>query len=708
MKTAFGIRLVMSLLIGALLAGVWLYFFFDAEPRKLEPIFSLLVWQGTARILVALAAAFLITIGFQIGVAFIESKNPALLRKIALFRRSFDRAVKRKEIPQIVLVAGWFLLIALACVTLLPMAIGLLILIFQPAGAAWVILARTEWLDAVSRPEWQERPREFGLLLEIAGRIFSGESTTGVFWIFGKGLIIPVLLFLAPYVWIEQMEKLSEHPLFRRLFVHGRGGSARWAGLRGFDSRRAAGSDNLFMGRTTYWDAGFDHGKEIGLGDDAHMLTIGCTGSGKSVTVIWPNLARYEGGIVILDPKGEHAKMTYWRRTSENLAAGKCQHTTEHFTGTDAPRSFKLDPFNQEPSIPPSHYNPLSEIDIDDDRVLEKLAAISDGCVLPEGEKNQHWAEGSRTILEGVMAHVLSREPEENRNLPYVHDLLLGFDRTTGAASTDQLAALLAAMQENPVAGGICQKATSYIAHDTRGTMMTTVLRSIKWMGDPSMRKHLAQPSDFKFADVPKFGTAAGNTVYVVAPIGPLMKEQVRWLRVLTNLSITIIRLCRKPTQRTLFILDEFPQLQGKLTAVEEGIVTLRSAHVRLWPFIQQIGQLKKDYGANWNTFISSSNIQAFGVTDPETAAWLSEGMLGDTLHFRREGRRLINEGPRPLLTAREIMTELGKNEPRAIVIPNDGGFPMRLERMAYKPMVIEGKRFKGLMLDGCFEEPAE
>jgi type IV secretion system protein VirD4 len=407
----------------------------------------------------------------------------------------------------------------------------------------------------------------------------------------------------------------------------------------------------------------------------------------------------------LVDPKGEHAKMTYWRRTSSGVAVGQCLFTSVHFFGNERPRAYKLDPFKQEPSIPSSHYNPLSEVDLDDLRVLERLAAISDGCVLPEGEKNQHFVEGSRTILEGVIAHVLSREPAENRHLPYVHDLLLGFDRENGVADLTRFEALLMAMRENPVAGGICLKAANYIAHDTRGNMMTTVLRSIKWMGDPAMREHLSAPSDFKFADVPEYGHSAGNTVYIVAPIGELMKEQVRWLRVLTNLSITIIRLCPKPARRTLFILDEFPQLRGKLSAVEEGIVTLRSAHIRLWPFIQQIGQLKKDYPANWNMFISSSNVLTFGVTDPETAQWVSDDMLGATLHVRKEGKRKFNEGPRPLLSAREVMTELGKNEPLAIVFPNDGGFPMRVERMAYKPLIIEGKQFLGLLLDGCFEE---
>lgn len=684
MRTVYAVRLFIALLIGCLLASVWIFFFFGGaeNPAKVPPGFSVLAWEGVARLLLAAGFTFTIWLGlFLIGLrADSASKRGGL---IAVFLKGINGSGN----------IGWpakFGLTVLLVLVLASVTPTILAPLLEPVLATFWVLWTAEFEYMVDGNVW---------------RSLTADASVAVFWIYTKGLFVPCLLFIAPFQWTKFSEKLSEHALYRRLFVLGKGGSARWAGPASYAARPQSRFDNIFVGRTNPWDVGLDYGKDIGLGDDAHLLTIGCAGSGKSITAIWPNLATYQGGVVVLDPKGEHARMTFWCRTAADLAQGKCKYTRVHLPGRGRPQAYKLDPFVQEPSIPNSNYNPLSEINIDDNRVLEKLAAISDGCVLPEGEKNQHWTEGSKTILEGVMAHVLSEEPEENRNLPYVHDLLLGFDPELGISDLDRFADFIAKLRMNPVAGGICFKAANFLANDAKGTMMTSVLRSIKWIGDPAMRKHLSGPSDFRFASIPDDRAGCGNTVYIVAPIGPLMKEQVRWLRVLTNLSVTIIRLAPKPKIRTLFILDEFPQLQGKLTAVEEGIVTLRSAHIRLWPFIQQIGQLKKDYGANWNTFISSSNVQAFGVTDPETAEWISEAMLGSLLSQKTEGGRTINEGVRPLWTAREVMSELGKNEPRQIVFPNDGGFPMRLERLAYKSLVVEGKRFRGLPLQGRFEE---
>ncbi|WP_410052328.1 type IV secretory system conjugative DNA transfer family protein [Bradyrhizobium sp. SZCCHNRI1029] len=47
---------------------------------------------------------------------------------------------------------------------------------------------------------------------------------------------------------------------------------------------------------------------------DGHLLTLAPTRSGKSVTTIIPNLLRYRGSAVFLDPKGDLYEATSaWR-----------------------------------------------------------------------------------------------------------------------------------------------------------------------------------------------------------------------------------------------------------------------------------------------------------------------------------------------------------------------------------------------------------
>jgi len=55
-------------------------------------------------------------------------------------------------------------------------------------------------------------------------------------------------------------------------------------------------------------------GRVIGWNDDRHMLTIAGNRAGKGVSLIIPNLLIYEGSALVIDPKGENARITAGRR----------------------------------------------------------------------------------------------------------------------------------------------------------------------------------------------------------------------------------------------------------------------------------------------------------------------------------------------------------------------------------------------------------
>lgn len=48
----------------------------------------------------------------------------------------------------------------------------------------------------------------------------------------------------------------------------------------------------------------------IGRDDDRHAMAIAGTRSGKSLTLLIPNLLRYPGSVLVLDPKGELVRAT--------------------------------------------------------------------------------------------------------------------------------------------------------------------------------------------------------------------------------------------------------------------------------------------------------------------------------------------------------------------------------------------------------------
>lgn len=55
---------------------------------------------------------------------------------------------------------------------------------------------------------------------------------------------------------------------------------------------------------------GQHQGRLIGPEDDRHVVTVAGTRAGKSQTVLIPNLQRYPGSVLVLDPKGELVRAT--------------------------------------------------------------------------------------------------------------------------------------------------------------------------------------------------------------------------------------------------------------------------------------------------------------------------------------------------------------------------------------------------------------
>lgn len=76
---------------------------------------------------------------------------------------------------------------------------------------------------------------------------------------------------------------------------------------------------------------------------------------------------------------------------------------------------------------------------------------------------------------------------------------------------------------------------------------------------------------------------------------------------------------------RTLFMLDEFAQL-GHLSSIENAVALARGYNVQIWPFIQDLNQLKDLYKEKWQTFLANAGIvQWFTPADSFTAEYLSK-----------------------------------------------------------------------------------
>lgn len=487
-------------------------------------------------------------------------------------------------------------------------------------------------------------------------------------------VIVPLFLAEAfPQIYYEGVKRFSMWRLFRQ-FNKGKGGSAAFASIGNYKDKTISyipssggRSANILLGSTTFeYDP---YARFIKEDSDSNLLTIAGIGSGKSTTVIYPVLSTYSGSVLCIDPKAEHFRATHKRRSQQ---AGKFKGVT-----------YQLDPFgvNASAGYQSHSYNPLSEIDINSPHALGLINTIAEACVMEESdEKNIYFTETGRNLIAGVIAYILASFPKRYHTLPMVLDVINGIDPKLGIADPERFKQLLREMKCCDAGGGVAQRAATTLSNcgdRERGAILSTIARSMNWIGDVLMREQLtAGQSDFKFADVGADGRC--TTVYIVIPLGK-MESQKRWLRVLTSLSIALIReRDAKPAISTLFLIDEAPQL-GYMAVIKNSYATMRSFGIRLWCFAQNWSQLKALYGDNAYTFIANSTTQFFGVGDIQTAKLISESL----------GTNMVDGSSRPLMAAAELLTSVSKETNRQIILPaketeKRDNLPYFLERLTY------------------------
>ncbi len=193
--------------------------------------------------------------------------------------------------------------------------------------------------------------------------------------------------------------------------------------------------------------------------------------------------------------------------------------------------------------------------------------------------------------------------------------------------------------------------------------------------------------SDFKLGEL-KTGKM---TLYLCLP-ATRMSTHARWLRLMVMLAIGVMeRIKKKPELPVLFVLDEFAVL-GYVQSIETAAGLMAGFGVKLWPILQNVGQLKRHYPHSWQTFVANAGcVTAFSVSDSETVSALSE-FIGDTgivsqvdsgasRAAQLQGTPTLRDDRRqvPLLAPREIRYVFGREKNRALVLA-----------VEYEPTVVQ------------------
>lgn len=410
-------------------------------------------------------------------------------------------------------------------------------------------------------------------------------------------------------------------------------GSARWATAEDLIEAEMIAPAPMGKNADGTGDTGLFLGQESATGEaivykgDMHAITIAPTRTGKDQTAILPNLVRSTGSMVVIDPKGESARLSAKRRAE--LGNQVMIIDPWNITETDSHSGLQK-----------ARFNPLDRLDAKDPDLAGDAMLYADALVVGESQ-SPHWPNEAKALIAGFLAYIVS-EPREaqRRNLGRLRDILClplaerDSDGKVIGETKDTVDEILERMLKSKIRF-VKNSAYRFLQKDSRerASVVSTAQANTHFLESPRIRESLSK-SDFSFADL-KGDTPV--TVYITLPLDR-MSMFSSWLRLL--ISTGLIELTRtaenKQSHPVRFILNEFAAL-GRLGTVETAFGTMAGLGVQLWAITQDLSQLKRLYGAeNWQTFVANAGVfQYFGSRDFETAKY-AEHLCGLTTLKKR------------------------------------------------------------------------
>jgi type IV secretion system protein VirD4 len=349
---------------------------------------------------------------------------------------------------------------------------------------------------------------------------------------------------------------------------------------------------------------------------EGHLMTIAPTGAGKGTGCIVPALLRFEGPVIVIDPKGENALMTVRRRRELGQEVAV------------------IDPMGVT-GLPAATLNPLDVLDPESPTFVDDAMAVVSALASPDAEHDVsdggYWRERGATFILGVLLHVMSDLPPARRHLETVRALVnqaVGEIGIYGAAAEqrspgDALAGTVLSMLEasrNAEARDIGRMLRIGAVSTLGGILsfsqsLVAVVRS--GMIGPALRT-----TSFDLGAVQRGDPLS---IYLVLP-PHMLESHGRLLRLWVHTLMTLISgRSGRPKQSTLFILDEAAQL-GAFDDLRRAITLMRGYGLQTWSFWQDPSQLRNLYPRDWQTMVNNCRaVQCFGANTMLAAEAMSK-----------------------------------------------------------------------------------
>lgn len=446
-------------------------------------------------------------------------------------------------------------------------------------------------------------------------------------------------------------------------------GSARFGDRA--DVRKLEANGDLLIGRSA------TSGKLLRYDGAAHLLTMAPTRSGKGVGTIIPNLLLLDRSVICIDPKGENARVTARARDAKGPV-------------------WCLDPFGVSGRTP-ARYNPLDRLDPTSLDLAEDANTLAGALVhdAPGQSGDAHWNEEAKALIAGLILHTVVHEPADRRRAG------------DGARQADAGPCRL------------CRAARRYAGQRWRRRPDRPRRQSpARQVRSRSRRRAVVGATPYPLSRQPAHRRQHRGVGFHVRGIEGRDRHGVpvpaarpaRYLCALAPAAGEPGRhrygaIDRPPSRPVLFLLDEFAAL-GRLEPVERAMGLMAGYGLQLWPILQDMHQLKANYGERAGTFMSNAGvIQAFGINDHATAELLSKTLGDTTLEYDTvstsrgigwgEHRAGPSESVSAHVTARRLATpdEIMRMRPDQLLLLRQGEHPLPVEKIRY----YDQREFAGL-----------
>jgi type IV secretion system protein VirD4 len=490
-------------------------------------------------------------------------------------------------------------------------------------GALWLIgsLVVLSWSVPVLRHAPENGSNLFDNALPLIG------SAVGAYFLLAKGVA----------------------PIFSALF---RGGlDTKSHGQAQFATQRELREAGLIPRLTGIYLGSFLNRKgepteEVAYPGRVNLITIGPAGSGKGSGIIVPVLSSSVRSIFIIDPKGEAAAITAQKR----LMFGPV-HVINPFNVLADDRSF----------LRSNGFNPLADLKIDDN-FTDDCASIAHALVRDTGEGDSAFFAGSARELLTCLIMYEKITHGNAATLGHVRKMLTEpwvVSKESGPLGLALTAAQMVRSDFEPLRS----KAGRFLgARNSSMDIISTAINETQFLDSPSMVRDL-EGTGFDWQSM-KAGPGV-TTVYLILPADRL-ETHANYLRLVVSCALR--SLLRSPpgpdTLPVLFMLDELAQL-GYMPQIENAMGISRGFGVAMWPFLQDLNQLKALYRDRWQTFIGNAEVlTAFAPGDVFTAEYLSRRCGNKTIIVESESERLSRQdegrqrGPQgvPLMRPEDLM----------------------------------------------------